>query len=466
MGIVLLALLLTNCTNYFGVHKKQTMISPSAFKTQQSIPQQQGQWPTFKWATELGDTQLVDLINQAMLTNPELKVAEARIRQARAIVESKTSPLFPNASFLGGYSRFQAPKPLSTGNWESVALMGLNGSYELDFWGKNYSALVQSISQEKASEAAFYATHLMLSTTIAAAYNQLEYSYALEEVLIETVAQRKKIDDLVKLRVMSGLDTQVSLEQSINLYARARTQLAAVQGQLKQTKQQLGILVGLGPDAALSLKKPHLKPYPHLKLPDAIPLHLVGRRPDIVAARWQVEAALQGAKNIKARFYPDVNLYAFAGYMSFGASKLVLPANELLAFTPAVNLPIFDANALRAALKGQYGVVDEKIGTYNATLDNALGDVAEQITRAQALRKQLILQKDALLSAQKAYTLARQQYGIGLASHIIMLNAQTRYLEERQSRLELIKERRDSYVGLIKALGGGFDEHMITPSNG
>jgi outer membrane protein TolC len=150
-----------------------------------------------------------------------------------------------------------------------------------------------------------------------------------------------------------------------------------------------------------------------------------------------------------------------AANFSFGAHAIFRHTNQFLGVASAVYLPVFDGGVLRARLKGQYAVLDEQIALYNATLNKALGEVAQQITSIQNLDKQLQTQSLALSAARHAFILAQKQYEIGLTSQIVMLNAETHYLEEEQSRLQLIKARRDLQIALIKALGGGFDESFL-----
>jgi outer membrane protein TolC len=115
-------------------------------------------------------------------------------------------------------------------------------------------------------------------------------------------------------------------------------------------------------------------------------------------------------------------------------------------------------------LKGQYGALDEKIAIYNATLNKALGEVAEQMTLIRSIDQQLKVQEHALHVAKQAFVLAEKQYQIGLTSQVVMLSAETQYLNEQQAKLLLIRSRRDVQIALIKALGGGFDEAFLPTS--
>ena len=455
-----LSLGLVGCVNYHGIHPKQHLLKTADLQTRQSIRTQHGSWPKLDWPAQFGDPQLSALIREAITYNPDMQVAIARYAQARAVADGRQAALWPQVDYIGAVSRYKLKLPLST-QLSSFALSALNFNYELDFWGKKYQMLAQSLSQELVSEASVQASTLMLSTQAAALYNQLDYEYNLRDVLRQTFVQRESFNKITAVRVNSGLGTEVQNYQAKTQSAAVYTKLVAIEGQITVTKQQLAALLGVGPDRGLRIRRPKLRSAP-VQLPKDLPVHLVGRRPDIVAARWQVEGALHKVKNVKAQFYPDFNLVALAANFSFGLSHFVHGSNKLISASPVVTLPIFDAGLLRAELRGQYAVLDEQVALYNSTVNNAFGEIAEQLTAIRSIENQLKAQLVALMAAKNAYVLARKQYAIGLVSQIVALDAETKYLEERQLRLELIKNRRDLQIALIKALGGGFDESLLT----
>lgn len=460
--ILLSSFLTQSCVNYFGISSNKKIAPPEQYQTQKSIPLQQGNWPTLNWASQFGDPQLVSLINEALANNPNLQVTKARIDQARSLAEGKAALLLPNVSWQGAIQRFRlsstlVPPALGGGDWFTFGDFIYQLKYELDIWGKNLANFRKAISQEKAQEASDQQARLSLAVTVASTYNQLAYYYALQGILRRTVAQRIALNKISAVRLSTGLDTKVQLYQSRNSTATAKTQLVEVEGEILLTRQQLGVLVGAGPDRGLSINAPRLSNTNTPKLPPNLPINLLGRRPDIVNARWLVEAACQGIHNAKAQFYPNVNLIALGGFLTLHLNQLFNGASRQYQFGPAISLPIFDGNALRARLKNQYANYEEAVANYNVTLNNALADVATQITTIKSLDNQLIAQAEALYTANKAYNLAKYQYQIGLASQLIVLNAETSLLRAQQTRVQLISNRRSLQIALIKALGGGFD---------
>lgn len=451
-----LVLSLDGCVNYVGIHHKQNIRKPEQFATKHSLSTKQGTWPKITWAKDL-DPHLPALIHEGLANNPDLQVVIARQNQAFAQVEGRSGALLPQANFIGLTARNKLMSPLNH-QFQNFGVAALSFNYELDFWGKNYSLLAQALSEQKVSQAALYQSALMISTMIASTYNQLDYEYALRAVLMRTLKQRKVLNTITEKLLRSGLATKVQRYQAQNVYADVQTQLVAINGQIRSTRQQLGVLLGAGPDRGFTIPAPRFADVPDPKLPANLPMDLLGRRPDVVAARWQVESALYGVKNIKAQFYPNVNLLALAADFSFGTMSVFRNSSQLLSGAAALTLPIFDGGILRAQLKGQNAKLDEQIALYNSTLNQAFGEIAEQVTMIRTMDEQLRVQKVALHAAQRAFELAQKQYEFGLTSQIVMLDAETRYLEEQQARLLLIKSRRDLQIALVKALGGGFNE--------
>ena len=452
---------LTSCANYLGIKSHKKTNSPDQLATQKSIPNQQGNWPTTDWVKQFGDPQLAFLIDEALANNPNIQIAQARIMQAQALVSTKSAAFLPTMNLnsqvaRGLLSATVFPRNFGGGMWYNLGEFMTKTTFELDLWGKNLANYRQAVSQLKMSEVSEQEARLALSTTIATTYNQLAYYYGLREILKRTIDQRVSLNKITSIRLKNGLDTKVQLYQSQNTTAAARTQLAEVQGQIILTRQQLGALLGKGPDRGLSIKRPSLKTIKTPRLPAALPLNLLGRRPDIVGARWNVEAACQGIKNAKAQFYPNVNIVAFAGFLSLGVSRLFEQASREYQVGPALSLPILDAGILRAQLSSRYGIYEEAVAQYNNTLNNALADVAGQIASIQATEQQLKAQKEAYVAAQHSYNLGRIQYRDGLASQLVVLDAETMYLNAQQLRLQLNFNRRALQIALIKALGGGF----------
>jgi NodT family efflux transporter outer membrane factor (OMF) lipoprotein len=460
---VICAAVLSACANYAGISSDKQMAQPQSFATQQSIPSDQGHWPATDWADQFGDTQLKALLAEALQGSPTLAQARARIAAAAAYAETAKSSTLPKVGASYSFTREQysgtasIPPPYA-GSWQSENEGLLTASYDLDLWGKNREALKASMSQLQASEADAEVVKLTLTSAIARSYNQLARLYVLHDIAQQEVEQREQIDRITAGRIANGLDTEVERKTAQANLATSRATLASFDGSIVTTRYQLAALLGAGPDRGLSIARPTLGIGDEVRLPDNLPADLVSRRPDLVAARWRVDALTHDVKEAKAEFYPDINLSAAIGLDAFGFGRFLTAASRTANAGPAVHLPIFDGGELRAQLKGRYADFDDAVAGYNQTLVTALSEVATQLAQIRSTDTQLGDAEIAQDAARSAYQLALTQYKAGLTNQLTVLNADTNALSADESVANLKMNRRDQQIALAQALGGGYTE--------
>ncbi|MDE1184624.1 efflux transporter outer membrane subunit [Paraburkholderia sp.] len=456
------AFALAGCANYIGIKSDKQIASPGQFESSQSLPSQSGQWPSLDWANQFGDPQLSALINEALEGSPSIAQAQARIAKASSYIETSRSALYPkaNASYSWNRELFSGnalyPPPYG-GTWYSENNALASASWDLDLWGKNRQRLGQAVSQEKAAEADMQQARVTLAASVASTYNQLAQLYALRDIAQREIANRQDIGRITNGRVAAGLDTNVERQTASGNIATSQSSLTELDGQITTTRYQLGALLGKGPDRGLQIAQPALSAGAAVTLPDNMPADLIARRPDIVAARWQVEAAMHDVKEAKAEFFPDINLAAGFGFDAFGWGRFLNFASRQVQFGPAIHLPIFDAGALRSQLKSRYADFDLDVANYNQALINALTDVATQVSSIRSVDQQSGDAQRALDASTKAYQLAVIRYKAGLSPQLQVLTADQNRLAAEQTVTNLKMKRRDMQIGLIKALGGGFD---------
>ncbi|AMV42912.1 MULTISPECIES: efflux transporter outer membrane subunit [Paraburkholderia] len=456
------AFALAGCANYFDLKNDNKIASTSQFEASQSLPAEGGQWPTLDWAGQFGDPQLPKLIAEALEGNPSIAQAQARIAKASSYIETSKSALYPKVEGSYSWTRelYSAnalfPPPYG-GTWYSENNVLASASWDLDLWGKNRQRLGQAVSQEKAAEADMQQARVTLAASVARTYNSLAQLYALRDIAEREIKNRQTIGVIANDRVKAGLDTNVERQTANGNIATSQSNLTELDGQITTTRYELGALLGKGPDRGLQIAKPAFNPGGAVTLPDNVPADLISRRPDIVAARWQVEAAMHDVKEAKAEFFPDVNLAAGFGFDAFGWGKFLTSSSRQIQFGPAIHLPIFDAGALRSQLKGRYADFDLDIANYNQTLINALSDVATQISSIRSLDHQQGDAQRALDASANAYELAVIRYRAGLSPQLQVLTADQNRLAAEQTVTNLKMRRRDLQIALIKALGGGFD---------
>ncbi|NMV40154.1 efflux transporter outer membrane subunit [Ralstonia insidiosa] len=454
---------LAGCANYAGIHSDRQMTEPGGLATTQSLPAERGRWPAAGWADQFGDAQLKTLIDEALQGSPSLEMARARVAAAAAASEGANANTLPQVS--AGYSinrqRFSetalVPPPYA-GAWQTENKTAVSASYDLDLWGKNREALKSSVSALRASEAETEQVKLTLSTAIARTYNDLARLYALRDIAADQLTQRQQVLRLTQGRVTMGLDTDVEKKGAEADVASAEATIASLDGSVQRVRYQLGALLGKGPDRGLAITRPTLGVGDTVALPDNLPADLVSRRPDLVAARWRVDASTHDIAVAKADFYPDINLAAAIGLDAFGFGRFLTAASRTANVGPAIHLPIFDGGALRAQLKGRYADFDYAVAHYNDTLVNALSDVATQLSEIRSVDNELAASVRAQDAARRALQLALAQYKGGLTTQLTVLHAQANALTADQQVASLRMARRDHQIALASALGGGYQE--------
>lgn len=468
---IALVLLVSGCVNYRDIDSKAELRKPDSFATQQTFNVAAADWPTQQWWLQFNDAQLNALIDEALTHNPSLDAAAARVRAAQAYTGSARAAEYPDISGSGdiSYQHFSEnwifPPPFGGSSVFNNTLR-INGTYELDFWGENRAGVKAAVSQERAAEAEQQSAILLLTSNVAKTYIELDRLFAERDVVMQSLQQRQQVFELTQQRLDAGIDNRADLKQAESQLPSQRAQLAQLDEAIGNTRNALAALLGAGPDRGAQIQRPQLATaQTDIQLPANLPVNLIGRRPDIVAARWQAEAAQQQTDVAKAQFYPNVSLTGYIGYSSLGLDNLTKSSSEEYGIGPAIRLPIFAGGRLRQNLKSQYASYDKAVANYNATLTTALRDVADQLNGLQALQARQREQKNAAAIARSALNFSTQRYEAGIGNYLSVLNAETTVLTQDQIGVELNARAYELQINLIKALGGGFDATQKTAAS-
>jgi NodT family efflux transporter outer membrane factor (OMF) lipoprotein len=302
-----------------------------------------------------------------------------------------------------------------------------------------------------------FAAQLLLSAAVAHAYAQLGHAFEQLDVAQATLAQRQAIFDLTRQRLAAGLDTKVELKQAEASIPAARQRIAQIEEDIALARNQLAALAGKGPDRGLAIERPRAEARP-VALPSALPADLLGRRPDVVAQRWRVEAAHRDIDSAKAQFYPNVNLAALVGVQTVSYGKLLSPDSRIPLAGAAITLPIFDGGRLRGNLGARDADYDLAVEQYNQTVLDAVREVVDRLASLRSVGTQNAEARTGLSAAEEAYGVAVARYRAGLGNYLQVLSAETQVLDQRNLQAELRYRELDLSIDLIRALGGGFEE--------
>ncbi|WP_373422189.1 efflux transporter outer membrane subunit [Burkholderia cenocepacia] len=436
-------------------------------------PGANGAWPAPDWVKQLQDPQLDDLVAEASQHNPDLQVAQARLRIAQAQLQQFDSLTGLTGTAGATISRARMPKPgdiadVTAGGYRvpvqifgdpnvspSSIFVGLN--YQLDLWGKNRAATKSLMSLRDAAGVEAEQVRLTLAVAIVTVYCQLDQAYAVRDLLQQKLKISQRVTAVLRERTARGLDNAYDASDASIKRSRLLEQIALNDEQIKLAQLQLGVLSGRGPERGLALQRPRVGAFAGGAVPARLPADLLGRRPDIVAARLRVEAAFANADSTRAQFYPDVNLVALGGVFALTPASLFSRDSLAGSVGPAISLPIFDRGRLKAKLGADVAQADVAIGLYNKTVDDALGQVAQLVTSLQTSQTLVAQQQEAVAAAQKIVQIAADRHRRGVLMQKDVDVADLTLIDERTQMIALLGKQRMLRVGLIGALGGGFD---------
>ena len=415
------------------------------------------------WWSAFGDPQLDRLMEQALADNPDLEQALARVRESQALADVAQAGLAPNVAFDGQETRRRLsghdpiPKPYpGTTQWQGS--VGLNLSWNIDFWGRQAALLKQAQAQTTAAALNVASTRLVLSGAVVQTYLDLYRNNALADVAEQSLAQRQRILEITRTRVGAGLDTDVELREASGAVPEVQVEWLQARAATALDTHQLAMLSGQGAMAYAQVHRPTLDPAGILPLPAVLPADLLGHRPDVQAARSRIEAARANQAAAKAAFYPNLNLAAFAGTSAIGVlGNLVQGASASDGAGAAIHLPLFDAGRLRAQYRGSGALSDEAVAAYDESVLQAVREASDQLSQVEALAAQITQQQRSLDDAQVAYRLAEERYRAGVSSYLTVLNTETAVLSARRERIELVCRQAIARVSLLLAVGGSFE---------
>lgn len=422
------------------------------------------EWPKDEWWHGYGDPQLDRLIEEALKDSPDLSVTRSRLRKAGSMVKTAGAVLLPEMNLNASVTEqrqsynYLIPADYTPHGWNDYGIATIDFTWELDFWGKNRSALRAALSEVEASQAELAHARLMVSASVASAYAELAHLYRSRETARAAMDVRAKTAELFRSRYQHGLETLGSVRQLEALLAGAEAAVVALDERIALQKNTLAVLMGALPDRALSIERPGIDLAVPRGLPRNLALELLGRRPDIVATRMRAKAAADRIHQRKAEFYPDINLMAFIGVQSLGLNMLAKSASTIGSVGPAISLPILNTRRLQGQLEDAYAEYDRSVAAYNATLLNALREVADAATSRRHLGKRLKARTDAYEAANEAHRIATLRYRGGLSNYLDVLSAEDALLCAQYALTEIQTRALTLDVALIRSLGGGYLE--------
>ena len=453
---LLAVLILAGCASAPPVDTAQLPTTPATFK------EGDGRWtvsapaeaqPRGAWWTSFQDPVLNDLVERAGARNTSIQTAAARLAQARALLKSADADRLPQIGLGAGVNRQASPAtgyPLYT-----VANAGANLSYELDLFGRLAQASSAASLDAKSRDALLQSTRLLVQANVAQSYLQLRALDAERALVRDTVQAYRNTLNLTERRFRAGDVAELDV-------ARVRTEVAATEAEAialdrrrAEHEHALAVLVG---EAASSFQVDVRDWSSALPvIPAGVPSTVLARRPDVSAAQTSLLAAQARVGVAKAAWFPNLSLTASGGYASPDLGDLFKWSTRAWGVGALLSLPIFDGGRREAGVQVANADLDIAGASYREQVLVAFKDVEDQLSALRLLADQSQAQSRAVDSATRATVLSASRYRNGLVSQLELLDAQRSELSNRRQALQVKAAQYLATVGLVRALGGGWE---------
>jgi multidrug efflux system outer membrane protein len=456
----LLCLFLTAC-RVGPDYRRPTVVTPAEWRT--SVPDT-ATLSDLAWWDHYRDPVLNRLIASALTNNLDLRIAAARLEEARGAFLAQRSFLLPNLSGAGTWSRVGfgdiPPAPGATaGQFDVSGLL----SYEVDLWGRLRRLTESARAELLASDAARRTVQIDLVASVASTYFNLRALDRQREIAVETHAARTNLLALTELKFNPadglgyGIVSELDVRQAETQVHTARATIASLDRAIAVTENALRFLLGQNPG---SIPRGHTLNDQHQPedIPSGLPSELLLRRPDLVAAEQQLIAANARIGAARATLFPSISLTGALGVQSSDLEDLfTLGTSRAWRFTPQLTGPIFNAGRLRAGVRIAEAREQAVLASYEKAIQNAFREVDDALVAVVRLREQLLAEEASVRAETRRLDLSRMRYLDGIASYTDLLDAQRFLFSAQLGAVQTRNALLIAHAQLFRALGGGWN---------
>jgi multidrug efflux system outer membrane protein len=410
-----------------------------------------------EWWKQFHDPELDSLIDRAIRGNIDLRVAAARVTQARALERAQRASLFPTLSLAGAFGRNRNLIPIAPTYETNNVQTALDASWEADLFGANRKAVSASAADTRSAEEARRDSLVTVTGEVARTYAELRGIDRRLAITRATIATQSDTLHLTQVRAEAGLATELDVAQQQTQLSTTQAAEPALEAARTQTVQRLAVLLGLQPEALLDeLKAPGELPAVPQVIAAGLPSDLLARRPDVRKAQVEIVAAAARLGAARTDSFPKFTITGLSGRQGNSFSGISLGAGNFFSVGPAISLPIFTGGRIRANIAANDARLQEARAHYEGAMLTALEDVENALSRYAREEERRTKLATAADASRTAVDLARELYSRGLADFLSVLDAQRQQYaaedELAQSQTAIVT----NVVALYKALGGGW----------
>jgi NodT family efflux transporter outer membrane factor (OMF) lipoprotein len=467
------AFLITSCSVGPKYHAPAVPAPPAYKEANPDTYKETGNWKPAQpsdaklrgdWWTLFNDPELNTLEQQIDVSNQNLKAAQARFQQARALIRFNRSGLFPTLSIGAdvtanrGSASATLTNPAVQANYGNFALP-LEFNWELDAWGRIRHQIEAAREEAQATAADLETIRLSLHSELAYDYFELRSLDAEQKLLDDTVVAYRKALDLTRNRFEGGAASGAEVAQAETQLQTTLAQDQDIGVQRAQYEHAIAALVGKAP-AEFTLPPQPLNIAPP-QIPAGVPSQLLERRPDIAAAERRVAEANAQIGIARAAYFPTVLLSAAVGLQGSSITNWFNWPSRFWAVGPTVLQTLFDAGRRRAENEAARAEYDAQVATYRQTALDAFQQVEDNLAALRILSQEAETQHAAVAAAQRSLDLSMNRYTGGLVTYLEVVTAQSTALADERTEVDILRRRMDASVLLVKALGGGWDRSQL-----
>jgi NodT family efflux transporter outer membrane factor (OMF) lipoprotein len=433
------------------------------------------------WWEIFGDTKLNELEAQVDGANQSLAQAEGQFRQAAALVSQARASYFPtlgisaSATRSGRYSNDSGGIITGTGTvvggstGTTTATTGarianqyslpISASWEPDLWGHVRRTVEQQAGNAQASAATIESTRLSLHAQLAQDYFQLRIVDEQKRLLDDTVVAYRRSLQLTQNLYAAGVDARSDVVQADTQLKQTLVQAIDLGVSRAQLEHAIALLLGKTPaEFSLDAVKFDIKPP---AIPVGVSSQLLQRRPDVAVAERQAMSANAQIGVAESAYFPTLNLSATAGYQSSSFSKWLTAPSRFWSLGPELAETIFDGGLRSAQTAQARAAFDAAAANYREVSLAAFQNVEDNLSALRVLEAESSAQADAVAAAEEALKITLNQYRAGTVSYLNVITSQATAYSNERNAISILGNRLTDSVGLIEAIGGGWDDSQL-----
>ncbi|WP_150048280.1 efflux transporter outer membrane subunit [Methylomonas rhizoryzae] len=426
------------------------------------------------WWKLFGDAELNALIERAVTANLDLRIAESRVRQARAQQGFAEADLWPTLSASGAYARQKQsenqpilgslPTSSNIPFENDVYKAGFDAAWEIDLFGGKRRTIEAATAELSAMEYGRRDVLVSLLSEVARYYTLTRGTQRQLAILQDRINAQQETVKIIRSRVNHGSAAELELQRALALLANIQSQAPALETSLQSSIHRLGVLLGQNP-AALSAELGVTAAIPAAppQVPVGLPSDLLLRRPDILQAERLLAAETARIGQVKAELFPKFSLTGSVGATSVSVSDFFLPASRTWSIGPTVQWRIFDAGRVLANLSAQSEAQDQALLNYRKIVLTAFEEVENALLAYAKEQEHYRLLQQEVSANQRAVELANQRYAKGWSGYPDLLDAQRALYLSQDEQVRSERTVSLNLVALYKALGGGWETDSAQP---